>query len=176
MVEKSFQVFKSKKANEEWKRMHLKTNLQIIRSYKSSKSLKYDQVQNTVPTFGVLQLLQPLLCLTQTIAVQSDRHAVADLSLYQLPLWILQQRAYFYGSPACQTSPSNAPDRSSTEVTVQLRTSRTVRYDHAFLSRVSRLWNSLPPDVFLDILNLQSFESPHSRWHICIQVHTCVAV
>ena len=43
--------------------------------------------------------------------------------------------------------------------TVELKTNRTKQFDCSFIPRASRLWNSLPQEVFPDSFNMQSFKS-----------------
>nr|CAH7752760.1 unnamed protein product [Callosobruchus chinensis] len=90
----------------------------------------------------------------------SHRRAVGDLSLF-----------YRYSNGFCSSEltsiipPLSKPARctrgtsSSHPKAVVLHTSRTERYDRTFIPRVSRAWNGLPGDVFVDPANVGLFKS-----------------
>lgn len=98
--------------------------------------------------------------ITNNWAPLSHRRAVADLSLFyryfhgfcSLELASIMPQLY---RPVRETRQTVASHR----YTVELRTSRTSRFDRSFVSRTSKLWNALPPDVFPEYPNLQLFKS-----------------
>jgi len=76
------------------------------------------------------------------------RRNVADVSVFRNILQLQNQSAPFMKLPAPIERPCNT--RQSTlinERAVQIMTSRTEQHRHSFISRASRLWNTLPNSV-----------------------------
>nr|CAH7719817.1 unnamed protein product [Callosobruchus chinensis] len=90
----------------------------------------------------------------------SHRRAVGDLSFF-----------YRYSNGICSSEvtsiipPLSKPARctrgtsSSHPRAVVLHTSRTERYDHTFVPRVSRAWNGLPGDVHVEPASVSLIKS-----------------
>ena len=107
--------------------------------------------------------------ITRRLAPLSHRRAVADLSLFY---------RYFHGHCSSEISnimpqleiPGRETRRTATSHrhTVELRTSRTAPFDRTFVPRASRLWNSLPSNVFPETIDLQTFKSRINRLNLSL--------
>ena len=98
--------------------------------------------------------------LTSNLPPLQLRRDVGDLSLF-----------YRYFNSDCSSELSaimpkrRLPSRCTRQTSkshsfqVELRTSRTKQFDCTFIPRVSRLWNSLPQEVFPNSYSIQSFKS-----------------
>nr|CAH7769948.1 unnamed protein product [Callosobruchus chinensis] len=90
----------------------------------------------------------------------SHRRAVGDLTLFQ---------RYSNGFCSCQltsiisslTEPARCSRGTSPSHSkaVVLHTSRTVQYDRIFFTRMSRAWNGLPGDLFIEPASVGLFNS-----------------
>nr|CAH7728498.1 unnamed protein product [Callosobruchus chinensis] len=79
----------------------------------------------------------------------SHRRAVGDLSLL-----------YLYSNGFCSSELTSViPPLSKPARAVILHTSRTKRYDRTFVPRVSRAYNVLPDDVFIEPASVGLFKS-----------------
>ncbi|CAH1958849.1 unnamed protein product [Acanthoscelides obtectus] len=89
--------------------------------------------------------------LTDSLGTLSHRRAVGELALFYQLCSMMPPRDV----PARQTRLTLAshPNR------VELRTSRTGRYDRSFVPRVSRLWNNLQEEAFPSSINLRHLKN-----------------
>jgi len=102
--------------------------------------------------------------LTGRLRSLAHRRAVGDLSLFYRYFHRLcsEELASIIPPLAARSRVTRGANRMH-PYTVQLQKPRTSHYLRSFIPRVSRLWNSLPADVFPSSPNLQSFKSRINR-------------
>ena len=104
--------------------------------------------------------------LTGRLPSLAHRRDVGDLSLFYRYLHRLCSEELASIIPSLAVRSRVTRSLPMHPYTVQLQKPRTSHYLRFFIPRLSRLWNSLPADVFPSSPNLQSFKSRINRLHL----------
>ena len=114
--------------------------------------------------------------LTGRLPSLAHRRAVGDLSLfYRYFHRLCSEELASIVSPLAVRSRVTRGALHMHPYTVQLQKPRTSHYLRSFITRVSRLWNSLPAYVFPSFPNLQSFKSRINRLHLSSRHSQCIS-